>query len=116
MKTEGPGDLVLLDNVNDTISIYAPDGTPSAQYGYEVKVDGNSTVVPSIIRISVGLPGDINGDGKVNIFDVVRLLKYVTRESVEVKASPDINADGKNNVFDVVRLLKYVTGENVAIN
>ena len=29
--------------------------------------------------------GDINGDGKVNIFDVIRLLKFVTGETVEIQ-------------------------------
>ena len=60
--------------------------------------------------------GDMTGDGKVNIFDVVRLLKYVTGESVTVYANPDVTGDTKENIFDVVRLLKFVTGESVEIH
>ena len=62
------------------------------------------------------LPGDINGDGKVNIFDVIRLLKHVTGENVEIYANPDVNGEGKVNIFDVIRLLKYVTGEKVEVH
>ena len=65
---------------------------------------------------SGGLKGDMTGDGKVNIFDVVRLLKYVTGESVTVYANPDVTGDTKENIFDVVRLLKFVTGESVEIH
>ena len=62
------------------------------------------------------IPGDINGDQKTNIFDVIRLLKYVTGENVQiVPGSADTNGDNKTNIFDVIRLLKYVTGENVMI-
>ena len=62
------------------------------------------------------IPGDMTGDGKVNIFDVVRLLKHVTGESVKLEADPDVTGDGKDNIFDVVRLLKYVTGEDVILH
>lgn len=62
------------------------------------------------------LSGDINGDGKVNIFDVIRLLKKVTGEVVETFANTDVNGDGKVNIFDVIRLLKKVTGEAVEIH
>ena len=61
------------------------------------------------------IPGDINGDGKTNIFDVIRLLKLVTGEDVGFYARPDVNGDYWINIFDVIRLLKYVTGENVEI-
>ena len=81
----------------------------------------NENYLAGILRLTEaeqpeeGIPGDINGDGKVNIFDVIRLLKFVTGERVETFANRDVNADGKENIFDVIRLLKFVTGEKVKI-
>ncbi|MBQ9881195.1 MAG: InlB B-repeat-containing protein [Synergistes sp.] len=63
------------------------------------------------------MPGDVNGDGKVNTRDVIVLLKHITDESVyTVPGSTDINGDTKVNTRDVIVLLKYITGEPVEIH
>ena len=66
------------------------------------------------------LPGDVNGDGKVNTTDVVLLAKYVKAhgQGVEVVAAAlDVNGDGKVNTADVTLLAKYVKarGQGVVI-
>ena len=61
-------------------------------------------------------PGDITGDNKVTTKDLLRLMKYLSGENVEVQTSAlDVNGDGKINMKDLVRLLKYLAGENVEI-
>ena len=63
------------------------------------------------------LPGDINGDNKTNNKDLVRLMKYLAGEDVEVVADAlDVNGDDKTNNKDLVRLMKYLAGEDVEIN
>ena len=91
------------------------EGVTEFSYVYDTQNEaaGNMQVD---VTVNPYIPGDINGDGKVNIFDVIRLLKKVTGESVETFANTDVNHDGKVNIFDVIRLLKYVTGEQVEVH
>ena len=62
-------------------------------------------------KISVGAfePGDVSGDGKINIFDLLGLLK-VLGGSGTAEGDPDVNADGKTNIFDLLSLLKLLAG------
>ena len=62
------------------------------------------------------IPGDINGDGKVNNKDATRLLQYLSDWNVEVvEAALDVNGDGKINNKDATRLLQYLSDWNVEI-
>ncbi len=68
------------------------------------------------------LPGDVNGDGKVNALDVSLLSKYIRARGIGVTIVPgsaniDGSSDGKVNALDVSRLSKYIRahGEGVVI-
>ena len=59
--------------------------------------------------------GDVNGDGKINGRDVVKLAKYLAaynestgESSVAVSPGADVNGDGKINGRDLVKLRKYL--------
>jgi len=62
------------------------------------------------------LPGDVTGDGKVDIMDVIRLLKKVSEWKVDiVEKNADVTGDGKIDIMDVIRLLKAVSGWKVEL-
>ena len=50
------------------------------------------------LRISPELPGDINGDGVVNVLDLTLVAQALGTDS----RNADVNADGVVNVFDLV--------------
>ena len=56
-----------------------------------------------------GVPNDVNGSGRVDISDILLLLKKVTDENVEVKAHADFDCDGSVTITDVLGMLKFVT-------
>lgn len=61
------------------------------------------------VRIKKLRPGDINGDGKVDINDALLLLRYVCElDQDKVQGNPDVTGDGKVNNKDVVTLLRFV--------
>jgi len=63
------------------------------------------------------LPGDINGDGKVNNRDAARLLQYLAGWDVEVvEEALDANGDDKVNNRDAARILQYLAGWDVELN
>ncbi len=78
--------------------------------------DVNFKIVDGKITIIDYLPGDINGDGKVNTKDLTRLMKYINHEDVEcTEKALDVNGDGKVNTKDLTRLMKYINHEDVEI-
>ena len=50
----------------------------------------------------IGVNGDVNGDGDINVIDAMTLLAAV----VNGKTSVDVNNDGKVNLLDVIVLMK----------
>ena len=67
------------------------------------------------VTVSQYIPGDINGDGEVDIFDLVRLRRHIVGINVEIVANPDVNNDKEVDIFDLVRLRRYIVGMNVEI-
>jgi Cohesin domain/Dockerin type I domain len=52
-------------------------------------------------------PGDVNGDGAIDIFDLLGLLQILSGAS-ESTVGSDVNADGKTNIFDLLALLSML--------
>ena len=52
--------------------------------------------------------GDLNGDGDINVMDVVNLVNVILTDSFNPNG--DFNVDGFNNVMDVVALINIILG------
>ena len=56
----------------------------------------------------LGLFGDLNNDGIVNILDVILLINYILNpESTDLNGA-DINEDGNVNIIDIVQLVNII--------
>ncbi len=56
------------------------------------------------------VPGDVNGDGKVNARDVTAIMKHMIGAAPKgfIEAAADVNGDGKVNSRDVVAVMKAI--------
>ena len=54
------------------------------------------------------VPGDVNGDGNVNVLDVVTLANCVLTSTCEGNQQADVNGDGNYNVLDIVTLVQMI--------
>ena len=53
--------------------------------------------------------GDVNGDGRINIIDVVQLADYIyENKSVEYPCAGDMNGNGKIDLQDLLELANKV--------
>ena len=72
--------------------------------GYRVK---NGLVSASLGDDSV--LGDMNGDGSVNVQDIVMIINMVIGNT-DVDLNADINFDGAVDVLDIVLLVNIILG------
>ena len=70
------------------------------------------TVQNGYIAVDDYLPGDLNGDKKVNTIDSVQMKRFVAGgyDLTINEAAADVNADWKINTLDVVILQRYIVG------
>ena len=95
----------VLENTSAQVSLtYAADSTFNNGL-----VDKEFLIKNGTVQIGQYRPGDINGDGTVDVNDALLLLNYVCDlRKDEVKGNPDVNGDGAVNNKDVVILLRYI--------
>ena len=56
-------------------------------------------------------PGDMNGDGSINISDVTNIINLIsTGAADELPAYCDMNGDGQVNISDVIMLISAIVG------
>ena len=71
---------------------------------------GNIVITGELTTTIKVIKGDVNGDGLVNITDVVCLVNYILdSDSIGIiLEAADMNEDGEVNITDVVALVDYV--------
>ena len=69
----------------------------------EIDVSDNN-FVDGVIKVVI--PGDLDGNGKVNILDAIRLAGAFGTKPGDINWNPnaDINGDGKVNILDAIKL------------
>ena len=106
--------VVLSDAITDTL--YQIEGQSPGTYYYKVRAKdfqdqiGPWSNVEDVVVLETFIRGDANGDGKVDVVDVVYLINYLFDEGsapVPFEAG-DANSDGKVNVDDIVYLINYL--------
>ena len=89
---------------------YAPTDTkPGLTNGSHCSVCDEIIVKHEVIQMIVGMLGDANLDGKVNILDATAIQKYLAQlESFSDKqlAVADANRDAKVNILDSTQIWK----------
>jgi len=58
------------------------------------------------------IPGDANGDGKVNVADIVEIVNKIlgNPSGKLIEEAADVNDDGKINVTDIVLVVNIILG------
>ena len=105
------------------ISLNVPDNVQEGEY--EVKVHSivlntaeNVSVEPADATATLTVkdiaPGDVNGDGKINVTDVGMVIDDILENTPAnfVKAAADLNGDGKVNVTDVGLVIDIILSDD----
>lgn len=66
------------------------------------------TLFVNIEEIAAFDPGDVNGDGEINIADVNALIEVIINGQVDEDGHSDVNGDGEVNIADVNALIDMI--------
>ena len=57
---------------------------------------------------SGGTPGDVNGDGSINVQDIILVVNMILDD--DYSAIADLNGDGSVNVQDIILIMNMILG------
>lgn len=99
-------------------TIYTTATSASAPGEYEITVSGAEAENYDITHVAGKLtieepdfvPGDANGDGKVNVTDIVEIVSYIMGKPSNrfVFTAADVTGDGDVNVTDIVSVVNII--------
>ena len=92
------------------------------EYGTEISLEFSSTIISDSSgneilshgeggSVFLGMLGDVNGDGEINVIDAVIIVNFAISNEVPSDSefwASDINNDGMINVLDVVQLVNMI--------
>lgn len=107
-----PAFMVILHYTQDgSIERIHPKLSSDGAYATFVLTGFSDFVFTELARV----PGDTNGDGRVNTKDFIAVMKYLAGEGSGDTASCDVNGDGKVNTKDYITLMKYLAGDKITL-
>ena len=87
----------------DTVKIKLTSDEVMCEYGFAVtEIETDKADTPT---------GDITGDNKVDVTDLIRLKKYIADDTTALAGDADLNGDNKVDILDLIRLKKIIAGE-----
>ena len=93
------GNITLGNAKSPTTTFTMPDGAVSVKATYKTITYG-----------------DLNGDDKINLLDLIALRKHLAKWSIEIDMNAaDCNADGNINLLDLILMRKYLAKWNVVL-
>ena len=109
---ESNGQIFATADINHPFGINTFEIETLGQYSYNIKyipphpiyLEQESSTQPTVL-------GDINGDGIVDILDIVQFINHIMSEE-DYDESFDINQDGYIDVIDVVTLINIAVGND----
>ena len=92
------------------------DLTPSKTVTFQKDANVGEPSNPVVLNCSMMLMGDANGDGEVNVSDIVEIVNDIMGKTSSkfVKALADMNNDGEINVTDIVKVVSIIMSSNNA--
>lgn len=108
------GDIVFLDwdfgdgnNASGKVVSYCYSKT--GEYTVTLTVTDTGENAATIAKsITIGIKVDVNGDGTVDIHDLVLVCSYLGMDmDTPLNPNPDVNNDGKVDILDVVLVAKH---------
>ena len=106
----------LLENLvpNEYITIHKGSATATelAATGMTVEYAANGEVIQTL---TVVVTGDVNGDGKISITDLVQINSHLLKKnelSGAAASAADVNADGKISITDLVQINSHLLKRN----
>lgn len=82
--------------------------------GTDVGYDKIATIIPNVEEDTV-LKGDVTGDGKVNMADVIAIRRYLVNKEkypLTVYDAGDVTADEKINMADAIAIRRYLVNKD----
>lgn len=113
--TQGEGDVM-------TITLQADNDIAVGEYNVtmkEIELTVKNGITYSQVyprdntaRLTVTdlMPGDVNGDGKVSVTDVISIISYILEEEPVqfIKSAADLNSDDKVSVTDAIGVIDII--------
>jgi hypothetical protein len=122
------GGAFTLWQVNTTATSAAYTGQVGHTYGFysiardlvgnmeapKTTAEATTTVTATPSPPSPGaLKGDIDGDGKVDLQDIILIADFLTGKqdlTPAQQAAADVDGDGKIDIFDIIEIARYLAG------
>ena len=107
-----------LDLTLKLMEIHKEDGVQST---LPEKINESCELVDGVIsvaekeEIEQDVGGDVTGDGRLDLRDLIRMLKYFGRVGVEMSGAGDVNGDGRLDRKDLTRLAQYFAGFDIQL-
>ncbi|HEY3280660.1 MAG TPA: dockerin type I repeat-containing protein [Armatimonadota bacterium] len=110
-----PEEKVLLKEVTGFRFLTQSGGDTNTDWKGPIYVDAlrGSKEIAGVEATPAGVKGDVNGNGKLDISDVVAALRFVaglTTPTAAQTTAADINGNSKVDISDIVALLRAVAG------
>ena len=103
-----PGQFAVLDNANEGNVITDEQVLAANRKNWACKRwAGTNWETINVIQ-----PGDVNGDGQVNIADVTALIDMLLSSSTTPPATADVDGNGSVNISDVTTLIDTLLSPN----
>ena len=110
------GDLIYIDIVSE--STYEGEGTIEVKDILFTRTSDRKEIAfdntTGTVNTKETLKGDANGDGKVNVTDIVEMVNHILGSESDkfLFDAADVNEDGKVNVTDIVMVVNIILGSS----